>query len=175
MSDQTNAQPFTIPKYRPGLDYQVAHEGKLINGRKYRAGEILVQAGLTQAQIEMWREQRLIIDIPMGGNPIMPIPDADDGNAPLSTADKEAMKGAADPNKPQGKVAAKHIGFGKWQCVDSDNKKIAPVFEGEDKAGRPAKTRCLMAAIEINEANDHEVTAEERAEAGMTFKDKDDD
>lgn len=154
------AQPFNVTKFRPGLDYQVAHE-KLINGRKYKAGEILDQQGLTNRQIEIWRDQRILLDIPLGGSPVIPVPKKA-ADAPLSKDDKLAM--TVKPDAPEGRVKPKHRGFGKWFCVDESDNNVGPAFEGD--AGAPARTRCLRRCIEINDAAGHEVSDEDRSNAG---------
>lgn len=154
--------PVNLTKFRPGQDYQVAAP-RLINGRKYKEGEILDQTGIATRDIEVWRDLRHIIDIPASG-PLIPIPE-EATPAPLSAEERGHMVKRAD--KPEGRVTPKHRGFGKWYAMDGSGKNVAGPFEGDH-----ARVLAMRKCVELNDENEHPVTDEERAEAAIVFNDK---
>jgi len=164
-------QPVHLAPFTPGRDYQVANP-RLINGRLYQSGEILDQTGLDERHVRLLREQRVIIDIPLGTAPRLPIPGARPV-APLSDAEKTALR-EPDPTV-KGKVAPLHRGFGKWYVVDDNGnpksgKNVAGPFEGNTP-----RNDAQRKANEINEANGHEIAMEERELADRDSDDDDDD
>lgn len=153
-------QPVNLPPFRHGMDYQVPNP-RTINGRLYKTGEILDKTGLDERHIELLRGQRIIIDIPLGGTPAIPVPDV----RPVAPLEPDEKKALAEPDAiVKGRVIAKHRGFGRWYPVDEKGVAIGKGHEGHD-----ARTLAQKECNEINLSNGITPDDEEIALADRTY------
>lgn len=158
-------QPIHLPKFTPGRDYQVANP-RLINGRLYKAGEILDQTGIAAEHVETLRELRIIVDI-VGDVAPLPIPSVEP--APISPEERQAMReGDAIGGKAVGKVFPKYTGFSTWHVVDQRGTKVSKAF-----GGNTPRVDAQREANRLNREAGIEVTDEDELRASRQDDDQD--